>query len=364
MTQGKPHAVLGDLLPLPPVPGRGRRLTVALCLVFANGLILTLSAYFILGAFIRDILVQDRTLVEQAVVRAFEGRLEGLEQAVGLTTLTVRENASFPADGYGFGGKALEIMSGREVSGEGTSSAIVRLRPGPSGTLRVQAVSPETAPEWVVRRMETYKSWTREAGERARDAPRLFSDAMSFALVQFAGKGQGYVLGIGDMALWRKEALGRTGLSVYDVDQASGSVPHTSRAVKVAGSSLRFDIALQSTAQADVLEEIPSLILLFGLTLTFIGTLYVSGIQSRSAPLTIMKTILSRKNLELKAEVAHREKLNESIRQAERENRAIIDSVSDIIFETSVEGDFVFLNEAWVRVTGFETGWSVGRSLF
>ena len=77
-----------------------------------------------------------------------------------------------------------------------------------------------------------------------------------------------------------------------------------------------------------------------------------------------MNRQLAQKNYELNSEVSERERLNQVLRKAEREYRAIIDSVSDIIFETSVDGEITLLNDAWIKVTGFETEQVIGRNLF
>src|SRR5690606_22477984 len=57
-------------------------------------------------------------------------------------------------------------------------------------------------------------------------------------------------------------------------------------------------------------------------------------------------------------------RLSQVITQQERDNRAVINSVSDIIFETASNGDILFLNETWHRVTGFEVEQSIRRNLF
>ena len=66
----------------------------------------------------------------------------------------------------------------------------------------------------------------------------------------------------------------------------------------------------------------------------------------------------------LKNEMVEREKLFQSLRKSERENRSVLDSVGDIIFETSTDGDILLLNQAWSKVTGFDIEQALGRNLF
>ncbi len=112
------------------------------------------------------------------------------------------------------------------------------------------------------------------------------------------------------------------------------------------------------------LTNIPLLMLLFGMTLTLIGTLYVRNNQRQSLRLANMNRELAEKNFELNTQINEREKLNSLIQKSEKENRAMINSVSDIIFETSTDGNLIFLNSTWKKVTGFDVENSLERNLF
>ncbi len=134
--------------------------------------------------------------------------------------------------------------------------------------------------------------------------------------------------------------------------------------VNVAGDSWRVDLQLGSNRNMMFLRHSPLLLLLFGLTLTIVGTLYVRNNHRQSYRLSAMNRALAQKNYELNTEMAERERLNQTLRKAEREYRAIIDSVSDIIFELNAEGEILFLNETWPRITGFEIEQCMHRNLF
>lgn len=112
------------------------------------------------------------------------------------------------------------------------------------------------------------------------------------------------------------------------------------------------------------LMQTPLIVLLFGLCLTVVGTMYVRNNQKQSFRMANMNKTLAQKNYELNSEVTERERLNQTLRKAEREYRAIIDAVSDIIFETNTAGDILFLNGTWRKVTGFETKQAISRNIF
>ncbi len=131
----------------------------------------------------------------------------------------------------------------------------------------------------------------------------------------------------------------------------------------IANQKLSLHALFQKDQRASFLEKIPFLMLLFGITLTLIGTLYVRNNQKQSQKLAQMNRVLAMKNLELNNEVLTREKLNKLIHQSEKDNRAVLNAVSDIIFEADPEGNILFLNAAWYRITGFDSNTQIGKSL-
>ncbi|MBU0859937.1 MAG: PAS domain-containing sensor histidine kinase [Alphaproteobacteria bacterium] len=125
---------------------------------------------------------------------------------------------------------------------------------------------------------------------------------------------------------------------------------------------LLVDVGVEEASQ--FLLKTPMVLLLFGLGLTIVGTLYVRNNQKQSSRMAGMNKALAQKNYELNSEVSERERLNSTLRKAEREYRAIIDAVSDIIFETNTNGEILFLNGTWRKVTGFEADQAMARNLF
>ena len=132
----------------------------------------------------------------------------------------------------------------------------------------------------------------------------------------------------------------------------------------IAGKNIGVEVGLNMGTRESFLKKIPLLMLLFGVTLTLIGTLYVRNNQMQSKKLSKMNKELALKNFELNQQVTERERLNDVIQKSALEHRTIINAVSDIIVELSDQGKIQFLNEAWKTVTGFDLDRSIGRSIF
>lgn len=130
------------------------------------------------------------------------------------------------------------------------------------------------------------------------------------------------------------------------------------------GRELLIKSSLKNDSRQAFLQKIPFLMLLFGVTLTLIGTLYVRNNQVQSRKMSKMNRELAYKNFELSQEMSERERLSQVIQKSAIENRSIINAVSDIIVELSAEGKIVFLNDAWVKVTGFKIEQSMGVDFF
>lgn len=136
------------------------------------------------------------------------------------------------------------------------------------------------------------------------------------------------------------------------------------RAIKLLGRNAMFYASIGQNYEQWILGEIPYAIPVIGLFLTLMGGFYVRNNQHQALMLTKMNKMLALKNMEMNSQVTERERLNHILRKTEQEKRAIMDSVSDIIFEIDQNGRFQFLNEAWYRVTGFPVEQSKGLNLF
>lgn len=134
--------------------------------------------------------------------------------------------------------------------------------------------------------------------------------------------------------------------------------------INLSMTDLDLKLSYRKPKQIMLIEMVPWVLLGFGLTLTVIGWMYVWNNQQKTNMLSSVNETLEIKNRELGQEIVEREKLNQILRKSERENKAIINAVSDVIFEMAISGDILFLNEAWTRVTGFPIDEMIGQNLF
>ncbi len=116
--------------------------------------------------------------------------------------------------------------------------------------------------------------------------------------------------------------------------------------------------------QSELLRGVPWIIFALGGGITIVAFLYIQNSHRASESLKILNLDLENKTIALSEEVGERERLNQSLRRAERENKAIINSISDTIFEISLSGEILFLNDSWQRMTAFQIEDSLGKNLF
>lgn len=168
---------------------------------------------------------------------------------------------------------------------------------------------------------------------------------------------------------------GMSGQRVLQLDRRNTDAPQTEPLIpayitsetwegKLGDISLEISVDIRENARMAFISKVPFLLLLFGLTLTMIGTLYVRNNHRQSMRLAAMNNMLTSKNVELKAQIDESTRLYGELQRSEREYRGVIDSVSDIIFETDGAGNLLFVNATWERVTGFPIQQSLGRDLF
>lgn len=112
------------------------------------------------------------------------------------------------------------------------------------------------------------------------------------------------------------------------------------------------------------LESVPAMTVVFGFVLTLIGAGYLRTHKLQNQRMIGLNRVLEGKNIELQEEMTKRENLTSTLIKSESENRAVIDSVSDVIFETDINGKILFLNKTWQKITGFEIEQSKGQDIF
>lgn len=104
------------------------------------------------------------------------------------------------------------------------------------------------------------------------------------------------------------------------------------------------------------------------LALLLLMTAFAAGVAHRKHKQDLkieeMSKNLEGAHTELQSRISERDKLFHALRKSEREYKAVINSVSDVIFETDELGRFMFLNETWKKMTHRETADTLGESLF
>lgn len=160
-----------------------------------------------------------------------------------------------------------------------------------------------------------------------------------------------------------------SGENIYQYHDAGDSEPGFTKPfiyqfqTQWGGSPVSVDFVFKTNTKNIILELMPWLLAGFGCILTMIAWFYASNNFRKSRTLSTINAVLASKNDELNEQIREREKLFQTLRKSERENHAIINAISDIIFEVSPGGEVLFLNEAWSRTTGFTTDETMGRNL-
>ena len=163
-----------------------------------------------------------------------------------------------------------------------------------------------------------------------------------------------------------RDLASNTPVYAMDRGQVAKGQALLSRAYEFEMGDRDWEIMLNSglTYKRSIFDKFPYLLLFSGFAASVIAAFYVHHSQKQAHLHGRMNKELEEKNALLQAEVSERERLNEALKASERDNRAIIDAVSDIIFETNTEGEILFLSARWRKVTGFDIEQSVGLNLF
>ncbi len=378
---------------------------MAQLMVFLNGLILTATAFATLSVFIQEMLYEDYSAVMNDAQKEIVSNIGSIERSIVTTAVFLEFADQAPSESLI---RKLETSYNSEVG----IDKLFWIKPNAQNdkTWDIHGLISHTTHErersyWpLLAKMDSNfvsfaissEPWKQDGTvfiselpetQYIRESEKPLIASRPFAMARAVQKGNrdaGFIIGFAQTSIvlnnnWiynspsivRLEIINpETKKPAYLLDKSNDDVKRelglAAEVVKVSigGTNLNLVFDIQKGAREAFLEKIPMLMLLFGITLTLIGTLYVRNNQQQSTKLGSMNKVLAQKNLELNNEIRNRENLNQALRKAERENRAVINSVSDIIFETDTEGELLFLNETWFKITGFELERSIGRNLF
>jgi len=132
----------------------------------------------------------------------------------------------------------------------------------------------------------------------------------------------------------------------------------------LAGQYWDIHVDVQPTGVAKALSASPWVALVIVLLATLVAARMAERRQRQEMKLAEMSRTLKGAHNELQSRISERDQLFHALRKSEREYRAVINSVSDVIFETDETGKLVFLNETWKRITHSEVADTIGQSLF
>lgn len=134
--------------------------------------------------------------------------------------------------------------------------------------------------------------------------------------------------------------------------------------IPLASGNLNLHILYSKSLQTLILNVAPWLLLCIGALATITATIFVKHSKENAEALIRVNNEMEKRNIDLGREINERERLNHVLRKAERENKAIINAISEVIFEISLSGEILFLNDSWEKLTGYKVAQSIGRNMF
>lgn len=375
------------------VPPRASKSGLTQLMVFLNGLILTITAFVTLTVFIGQMRTEDVRSLSEQIKHTMEGSFKEM------------------ADTMGTAARAIDVVS----DANGTSADIVALIPNRDLFEQMAWFEKDQSGQWSMRNLYTPAAMAPLRLDRntldsiggsspivVRTDLQALPDDQNTASNMIARpllvlhpvveNGQVTRIVAGQMKLNAvlspaqiadDETIERivirdanTGARLLQLDRRRNSAPLEEKpllpvrtstetwSVGFGTASFETNLNVHENMRMAFISHVPFLLLLFGLTLTMIGTLYVRNSYRQSMRLSAMNNALSSKNVELKNQIDESSRLYEALQRSEREYRGVIDAVSDIIFEMDGAGNLLFVNATWERVTGFGIPMTLGRDLF
>lgn len=368
-------------------------------MVLLNGVVITLTAFLIFNYFITGMSVEEYRRTSNEAGRALVDGISGLENSMRLITSILQVSENSDKD-------VLVARIRRNLSDLNDFDQIIWLYEENPGNWQYKVISESTGSETtsqyrlkpdkeLITRLVNEKFFNDEdlrivtdfeGMEYLAENTKQETSARPFSFlktVKEKDSQKGIVVGVSRATLLFdqnkiaenpsvsmitiKDKLSGTLLFHMDhgnQDEKGGGDLKQSYQFSIGNSDWSIDIEFTKQPNVVLLEKIPYIVLLFGVILTIVGTLFIRNNNTQSKKLAEINHELEQKNYELESEINERARLNDALAIAEKDNRAIIDSVSDIIFETDVEGTVMFVSAAWQTVTGFEIERSKGGNLF
>ncbi len=125
--------------------------------------------------------------------------------------------------------------------------------------------------------------------------------------------------------------------------------------VPFAGKTLVISDRMAGNATAHVLMILPFVVVGAGCVLVL--AVWFSFENRRKSVI-----VVAQKNFELQGERLEKARLDRALKNSDKENRSVINSIKDAVFEVDRHGQVVFLNRAWSVLSGFEIVQSLGQN--
>jgi len=349
------------------------------------GVLLSLAVFLSLQSFTAVAMNDDYKKVSQAtsdiVIQEFEDMEFSLRTVSTLLALSNAQDNAQIIDKINMVERALldfsEVIWLRKVDGAWDMMVLHESLFKNSRDLHMRILKEKEVQKAIGRALEDDSGAVLVPNIHGDDAERMF------AMIQSTGNANGVLIGLSNFRdVFQPSKLNMDALiaafTVRDVtlDQTlyeferkrildqSGHAKSQRFDINIGGRTLEIHSRFYKKKDVFLLAMLPYIVLGFSLILTAIVTFYLRSNYMQSLKFVRVNDDLIRNNDTLQAEIKKREELDLTAKRADQENRAIIDSVSDIIFETDIMGKILFLNARWVKITGFEIEQSVGLELF
>jgi PAS domain S-box-containing protein len=135
-------------------------------------------------------------------------------------------------------------------------------------------------------------------------------------------------------------------------------------ALRVGETYWDLEFLVFQTPTTRMLTMAPWIALFMIASVTLLSSFLLERKRRQDNRLVEMSRTLAGAHHELQNKISERDHLFHALRKSEREYKAVINSVSDVIFETDETGRITLLNETWKRVTENDITDYIGRSLF
>ena len=134
--------------------------------------------------------------------------------------------------------------------------------------------------------------------------------------------------------------------------------------LEMGGHLWRLDFSVYPTSTTVLLSLLPWIVPSLTAFLSLLAAFLMHKKARRDSEMAKISRTLEGTSHELQSKISERDRLFTALKKSEREHRALINCISEVIFETDAMGRLIFLNDTWQRVTDIEADKALRRPLF